>query len=431
MADTKVSAMPAASSVADADLVPIVQGGVNKRAAASLIRGAGSGATNLDGLSDVTITSPTTDQTLIRDSAGQFRNQPLPAPARAEYYLWKTAAQSVDPGAGGIGVNDDIWESSTAIHVNQAALDGTLMTSWYSSFKKGMTFLIQNRSNPTSYIAGFLTGVPVSFTGYVTIPVEITEFNGGEPTANTPVVFQMGRTADLNGLSDVTITTPATDQVLKYNGTVWVNAAAPGGGGGTVTQVDGGAGLTGSVTTTGSLAVGAGTGISVAADAVAVDRTVVDTWYATAAQGTLAGTAVQSVVGTAPITATGTTTRTVAISAATTSAPGSMSAADKTKLDGLAVAVSGTAALGTAAIASGANATVVTAAAAGVTTASVIEWGFSTNPNAVTGYNAASTTGCLVITAFPSAGNVNFVVSNPTASSITPGALTLNWRIAR
>jgi len=92
---------------------------------------------------------------------------------------------------------------------------------------------------------------------------------------------------------------------------------------------------------------------------------------------------------------------------------------------------SGTAALGTSAISSGASATVVTVAATGVATTDVIDWGFNTNPNAVTGYSAASTTGCLVITAYPTAGNVNFVVSNPTAGSITPGALTLNWKVTR
>jgi hypothetical protein len=95
------------------------------------------------------------------------------------------------------------------------------------------------------------------------------------------------------------------------------------------------------------------------------------------------------------------------------------------------VVAKGTAALGTAAIASGANATTITVAAAGVATTDVIDWGFNTNPNAVTGYNAALTTGCLVITCFPTAGNVNFVVSNPTAASITPGALTLNWTVMR
>jgi hypothetical protein len=95
------------------------------------------------------------------------------------------------------------------------------------------------------------------------------------------------------------------------------------------------------------------------------------------------------------------------------------------------VVAKGTAALGTAAIASGVNATTVTVAAAGVTTTDVIDWGFNANPNVVTGYNAASTTGCLVITCFPTAGNVNFVVSNPTAASITRGALTLNWTVVR
>jgi len=46
---------------------------------------------------------------------------------------------------------------------------------------------------------------------------------------------------------------------------------------GTVTSVTGGAGLTGSVTAAGSLAVGSGTGITVTADAVAIDDSVVVT----------------------------------------------------------------------------------------------------------------------------------------------------------
>ena len=37
-------------------------------------------------------------------------------------------------------------------------------------------------------------------------------------------------TTNLDGLTDVTITSPATDQVLKYNGSSWVNGAAPAGG---------------------------------------------------------------------------------------------------------------------------------------------------------------------------------------------------------
>ena len=54
-----------------------------------------------------------------------------------------------------------------------------------------------------------------------------------------------------------------------YNGSPWVTLGT-GTGSGTVTQVDGGAGLTGSVTSSGALAVGAGTGITVNADDVQV-----------------------------------------------------------------------------------------------------------------------------------------------------------------
>jgi hypothetical protein len=39
MADTKISALTAATSVADADLIPIVQGGANKKATRELVRG--------------------------------------------------------------------------------------------------------------------------------------------------------------------------------------------------------------------------------------------------------------------------------------------------------------------------------------------------------------------------------------------------------
>lgn len=95
------------------------------------------------------------------------------------------------------------------------------------------------------------------------------------------------------------------------------------------------------------------------------------------------------------------------------------------------VIASGTSALGTSAISSGAAATLITTSATGVATTDVITWGFNTDPNAVTGYDAKSTSGCLVITAYPTANNVNFLVSNPTAGSITPGALTLNWRVVR
>jgi trimeric autotransporter adhesin len=91
---------------------------------------------------------------------------------------------------------------------------------------------------------------------------------------------------------------------------------------------------------------------------------------------------------------------------------------------------SGTSSLGTSAISSGACATVVTSTATGTATTDTIGWGFNGDPTGVTGY-AATANGMLTIIAYPSSGNVNFKVCNNTSASVTPGAITLNWRVAR
>jgi hypothetical protein len=91
---------------------------------------------------------------------------------------------------------------------------------------------------------------------------------------------------------------------------------------------------------------------------------------------------------------------------------------------------SGTSALGTSAIGSAACATVVTTTATNTATTDVVWWGFNGDPTAVTGY-VPLTSGMLTIIAYPSANNVNFKVCNNTSGSITPGAITLNWRVVR
>lgn len=90
----------------------------------------------------------------------------------------------------------------------------------------------------------------------------------------------------------------------------------------------------------------------------------------------------------------------------------------------------GTSAMGTSAISSGTCATVVTTAATGVATTDVIVYTPNTDPTAVTGYGP-SASGSLYIWAYPTANNVNFKVCNNTSGSITPSALTLNWKVTR
>lgn len=91
---------------------------------------------------------------------------------------------------------------------------------------------------------------------------------------------------------------------------------------------------------------------------------------------------------------------------------------------------SGATALGTSAISSAACATVVTATATGVAITDTVTASFNGDPTAVTGYIPA-TAGMLAIFVYPTANTANFKVCNNTASSITPGAITLNWRVVR
>jgi hypothetical protein len=91
---------------------------------------------------------------------------------------------------------------------------------------------------------------------------------------------------------------------------------------------------------------------------------------------------------------------------------------------------SGTSALGTGAIASTACATVVTTSATGVASTDTIQFTPNVSIKALTGYTPA-TTGGLTITPYPTANNVNFDVCNWSSGSITPSALTLNWKVTR
>lgn len=226
-------------------------------------------------------------------------------------------------------------------------------------------------------------------------------------------------------LGAVTLTMPATSGTILQSGTA-------------VTVAQGGTGLTsgtsggvpyfsGSTTvassaalTSNSLVLGGGAG---AAPKVAAGLTTDGT---SAINLGVAGTSVGKVVlanatsGTVtlnPVTgALGTTTLTVP------AAVGTGRVAQ--------VIAASTSALGTSAISSGACATVVTGTATGTATTDVINWGFNADPTSTTGYSA-SASGMLTIIAYPTADTVNFKVCNNTASSITPGAVTLNWNVVR
>ena len=70
------------------------------------------------------------------------------------------------------------------------------------------------------------------------------------------------------------------------------------------------------------------------------------------------------------------------------------------------------------------------AAAVGVVTTDTIIFTPNASVKAVAGYTP-STNGGLTISAYPTAGYVNFDVCNWSGTSITPGPVTVNWRVSR
>ena len=93
------------------------------------------------------------------------------------------------------------------------------------------------------------------------------------------------------------------------------------------------------------------------------------------------------------------------------------------------VVASGASALNTVLITSASH-NVTTISATGVLTTDTIIANVNGAIIGVTGY-VPSTSGTLMVYAYPTADNINFDVVNNTSGSITPGAVTVNWKVIR
>jgi hypothetical protein len=103
---------------------------------------------------------------------------------------------------------------------------------------------------------------------------------------------------------------------------------------------------------------------------------------------------------------------------------------------GTQTVASGTTALGTGALSStkctgdAGEPTLVTATATGARSTDVVLASFNGDVSAVTGYTPA-TTGTLRVDVWPSTDLVSLKVCNGTLASVTPGSVSLNWRVVR
>ena len=279
-------------------------------------------------------------------------------------------------------------------------------------------------------------GTTITISGGVisaaSVPGGVTAVTGSAPIASTggttPNISVAAATTGALGVVRPDGTT------ITISGGVISAASVPGG----VTAVTGSAPIASTGGTTPDISVAAAT--TGALGVVRPDGTTITISGGVISAANL-GT-VTAVTGSAPIASTGGSTPAISVATATTGALGVV------RPDGTTITISGgiisavnpatntqtiasgTAALGTSLIASGAAATVVTVSASGVLATDNIMADFNADPTSTTGYEP-STGGMLTIIKYPTTNAVNFKVVNNTGASITPGAVTLNWRVVR
>ena len=307
MADVTITGLPNAATLTGAERVPMDQAGTTVDASAQAIANLATAATV--GLGSVNNTSDA--------------SKPISTATQAALDL-KAAASAVS------NVNNTSDLAKPISTATQAALD-----------LKAATSHTQAASTITGLATVATTGVYTDLSGRPTLATVAT--SGvytdltSKPTLGTAAPLDVAATGDASAT-----------QVVKGNDSRLSDARTPAAHNQAASTITGLA----TVATSGSAGdLGSGTlpaarlpfsGVAAGAygSSTLVPVITIDTAGRITAASTAAvsggGGGVSSVTGTAPIVSSGGTTPAISISAATTSTPGSMSAADKTKLDAAA-----------------------------------------------------------------------------------------------
>jgi len=179
--------------------------------------GGGGGAVNINDLSDVDITSPSIGQVLKWNGTS-----------------WINDTDATGGGGGGGG-------SGTVTSVSITAANGFAGSVATSTSTPAITI----STSITGILKGNGTAISAATAGTdYQAPLSLTTTgNSGAATLvgntlNIPVYTGGGGggSTSLDGLTDVVVTSPSVGQVIKYNGTAWVNDTDATGGGSGLTS---------------------------------------------------------------------------------------------------------------------------------------------------------------------------------------------------
>lgn len=186
-----------------------------------------AGATTLDGLTDVTITTPTNGQALVYNGS-IWVNQTVSTVGTLNDL---TDVTITTPAAAQIlRYNGSQWVNGSVAYSELTGVPSTFAPSAHTHAAADITSgtFADARvagSNVTQHQAllsiawGQLTSVPSTFppSAHTHVAANITDFS---TAADARIAA-----ASIDALSDVTVSTPASGQYLRWNGSAWVNAA--------------------------------------------------------------------------------------------------------------------------------------------------------------------------------------------------------------
>ena len=163
---------------------------------------AATGATTLDGLTDATVTTPSTGQILVHNGAGQFTNVSMSGDAT----ITNTGALTIASNAVGSAEITNASITGTDIAASTIAsgniTDGTITG----------TDIASSTIASSNIIDGTIAAADLSSMSATNS--QVLQYNG---TAWAPATLTLGATT-VDGLTDATVTTPSAGQILIHDG---------------------------------------------------------------------------------------------------------------------------------------------------------------------------------------------------------------------
>jgi hypothetical protein len=207
--------------------------------------GGGTGGTSLDGLSDVTITSPVNIGHVLRYNGTNFVNQRLAYSDLSGLPTIPAAQIQVDWNQTNISATDYIRNKPTII--------APVQSDWTQSDVNALDFIKNKPTIPPAYtlptasptvLGGIKIGnnLSIDANGVLSaaagaLPIASTTVLGGVKVDGTTITINAGGVisaiggggsgggaANLNQLTDVAISNPFPGQVLRFDGTEFVNS---------------------------------------------------------------------------------------------------------------------------------------------------------------------------------------------------------------